>query len=153
MIGFSHSVAWCVGQIVSYSLSGGSFLTHLSCKDVEVYFSLDWCKKTQSPWLSNNHGLWTLSPVAASVSIKGLIGYLFFSLSPLWLISRAGRPLSCDQLPALPGPHLCENTYVSENLLSHAFNRLVRIDCASPLACPRCRLRHRHLIHHSWGFS
>lgn len=38
-------------------------------------------QKTQSPWLVVNHGLWTLSPLAASVSIRNLIDYPC-SLSP-----------------------------------------------------------------------
>ncbi len=39
-------------------------------------------QKTQSPWLVDNHGLWTFSPLAASVSIRNLIDYPFFRVLP-----------------------------------------------------------------------
>lgn len=38
-------------------------------------------QKTQSPWLGDNHGLWTLSPLAASVSIRNWIDYPYFTIS------------------------------------------------------------------------
>ncbi len=113
-------------------------------------------QKTQSPWLLDNHGLWTLSPLAASVSIRKLIDYPCFTVpSPLALnfySERASVQNQKEERRQFQTRHLFDvdrTNHESGNRLNQAFSRRVCIDCTRPRVCPRRRLAHRHLMHQS----
>jgi len=114
-------------------------------------------QKTQSPWLVDNHGLWTLSPLAASVSIRNLIDYPFLTVSlPLlglnFYSERSSVRNQKEERHQFPTLHQFDEDRANHepgNCLNQAFSRRVCIDCARPRVCPRRRLAHRHLIHQS----